>query len=155
MLIPEDIYRVVKQTMPIPCVDLVVLNRAGHVLLLKRANHPARGQWWFPGGRVHFLEDRQAAALRKLREECNLDAKAMTELGSFDLIMAGSGEEPPSHGITTVFLMQVEDATTLRLDLQSTAADWRVPHAWQAETLHPFVAGALRRVPAHETGVPA
>lgn len=152
MHIPEDIYRVVKRTMPIPCVDIVVLDRVGRVLLVKRANHPASDQWWFPGGRVHFLEARQATALRKLREECNLNATAVTELASLDVIIAGIGAEPPSHGITTLFLVQVEDVTSLRLDRQSNAAEWRTPRDWLAETLHPFVAAALLRIPEHEIG---
>ncbi len=155
MHIPEDIYHVVKQTMPIPCVDLVVLDRIGRVLLVKRANHPASGQWWFPGGRVHFLETRQAAALRKLREECNLNARAVTELGSLDVIFAGTRAEPPSHAIATLFLAQVEDATSLKLDRQSNAAEWRAPQAWLAETLDPYVAAALCRIPAHEIGAKA
>ena len=66
MLIPEDIYRLVKQAMPIPCVDLIVIDKLGRALLVKRANYPALGEWWFPGGRVHFLETRHGAVKRKL-----------------------------------------------------------------------------------------
>ena len=146
MLIPEDIYRVVKHSMPIPCVDLVVLDPAGRALLVRRANDPARGQWWFPGGRVHYLETRQAAALRKLKDECNLEAGKIAELGCYDIFINGSGAQPASHGITTLYLIHVSEATNLRLDQQSEAAEWRSPHAWLATNLHPFVAAALRRI---------
>ena len=137
----------VKETMPVPCVDLVVLDPIGRALLVKRVNHPAIGQWWFPGGRVHFLESREAAAARKLAEECNLVAVALTDLGSFDLIISGAELALPSHAITTLFLVRVVDTTNLRLDQQGSAAEWRAPQAWLGETLHPFVAGALRSIP--------
>ena len=149
MFIPEDIYRVVRQSMPIPCVDLVILDQSGRVLLLKRANYPAQGQWWFPGGRVHFLEARQAAALRKLKEECNLDAAKVTELGGHDVIITGQGM-PPSHSITALFLVNVDQVADLRLDRQSQAAEWRGPQEWLAEGLHPFITSVLRRLTANE-----
>jgi ADP-ribose pyrophosphatase YjhB (NUDIX family) len=148
MLIPEDIYRLVKQAMPIPCVDLIVIDKLGRALLVKRANYPALGEWWFPGGRVHFLETRHGAVKRKLAEECNLDAVAITELGSFDLIFPVTELEPAIHGITTLFLVRVAHTTNLKLDDQSNAADWRPPQAWLDEKLHPFVATALTNNPA-------
>lgn len=91
--------------MPIPCVDLLVLDSGGNVLLLKRSNAPAKGQWWFPGGRVHLGEARAAAALRKLREECGLDtiAAAPEEILTADLILP-HGQGCTSHTITTVFI---------------------------------------------------
>lgn len=150
MFIPEDIYRVVRQSMPIPCVDLVILDQSGRVLLLKRVNYPARGQWWFPGGRVHFLEARQAAALRKLKEECNLDAAKVTELGGHDVIITGRGM-PPSHSITALFLINVDEVADLRLDQQSQAAEWRRPQEWLTDSLHPFITSVLRGLSASAT----
>ncbi len=45
----------------------------GRVLLVRRARPPARGQWSFPGGRVHLGERLQDALRREVREECGLE----------------------------------------------------------------------------------
>jgi len=54
--------------MPILCVDVILRNRKGEYLLLKRLNEPKKGRWWPVGGRVSGGE-LTAAARRKVREE--------------------------------------------------------------------------------------
>jgi len=82
MYIEEELYDKIKSVMPIPCVDLVVINNQEEVLMLKRENEPAKGLWWFPGGRVHHNETRADAALRKLKEECGLKGLSCDEIGT-------------------------------------------------------------------------
>ena len=86
MWVSEELYSQILQVMPIPCVDLLVVNEAGKVLLLLRKNEPAAGQWWFPGGRILFGELRCESAKRKLEEECALFSTQIQEIGTFDLI---------------------------------------------------------------------
>jgi len=43
LLIPKDTYAQIVRLMPIPCVDLLVKDEEGGVLLIKRANEPAKG----------------------------------------------------------------------------------------------------------------
>jgi len=143
MFIPDDLYWKICQVMPIPCVDLLVSDARGRVLLVKRKNEPAAGQWWFPGGRVHYLETRENAALRKLKEECGIEAVAIKEVGTFDVILDGSAMRLWSHGITTLFHVCVVDSHPLTLDRQSVAADWRLPEDWKRESLHFFVREGL------------
>ena len=57
----------------IPAVS-VALKRAGTLLLVKRANEPAKDQWAFPGGRVERGEKLEAAARRELKEETGMEA---------------------------------------------------------------------------------
>ena len=45
MLVPEELYLRIVQVMPISCVDLLVVDEAGKILLLLRKNEPAAGQW--------------------------------------------------------------------------------------------------------------
>ena len=72
MLIEKAEYERIISVFPRVCVDIFVEDSHGHVLLLKRTNEPAIGQWWFPGGRVHIGETRFEAARRKLRERLRL-----------------------------------------------------------------------------------
>lgn len=60
--------------MPVLCVDLLIIHE-GKCLLLKRDNEPAKGEYWFPGGRIHKLETIKEAAIRKAKEETNLDCE--------------------------------------------------------------------------------
>lgn len=84
MQVSEGLYSQILQVMPIPCVDLLVVNHIGDILLLLRKNEPAAGQWWFPGGRVLFGERREDAAKRKLEEECSICATQFKEIGTYD-----------------------------------------------------------------------
>ena len=138
MNIPDTLYRQICGVMPIPCVDLLVTDPLGHVLLVERKNEPAAGQWWFPGGRVHLNETRQATALRKLKEECNLEPTAIKEIGTFDVILEANSPGVANHGITTLFQMRVSE-TEVQLDNQSRASSWRLPFDWAEEDLHPIV----------------
>jgi mutator protein MutT len=57
---------------PIVGVGAVVLNGDGHVLLVKRAHEPLKGEWSLPGGGVEVGETLDAAVVRELFEETGL-----------------------------------------------------------------------------------
>ena len=72
MYVPEQDYRKALTWLPILCVDLLIIHQK-KCLLLKRSNEPALGQYWFPGGRISKLETIKEAAIRKAKEETNLN----------------------------------------------------------------------------------
>ena len=74
MYIAPKKYNKILKRIPIICVDLLIISD-GKCLLLKRDNEPAKGQYWFPGGRINKLESIKDAALRKAKEETNLDCE--------------------------------------------------------------------------------
>lgn len=139
MLIPDDLYERIWRMMPIPCVDLLVQDDRGHVLLVKRKQEPAINQWWFPGGRVHHGETRIAAAHRKLLEECRVHSSSLVEVGTFDVMLRMPNNDVDRHGITTVFHSLVPAGTAVLLDEHAWEADWRLPSQWLNEPLHDFV----------------
>lgn len=144
MIIKDELYRQIVEVMPIPSVDLIVVNDGGQVLLAKRTNEPGQGYWWFPGGRVHFLETRLQASRRKLKEECGLESGQIIELGTYDVIVERSDEAKKLHGITTLFCIMVGSRVNYILDSQNSEADWRLPNEWLQLDLHPFVQSGLR-----------
>jgi ADP-ribose pyrophosphatase YjhB (NUDIX family) len=140
-LIPNELYRQIVASMPIVCVDLLVIDIDGRLLLLQRRDEPARGRWWFPGGRVHLGETRVEAAARKLSEECGRcpDECTTAELITAD-VMLSDDQGALRHAVSTVFRIKMSKAgTSLQLDEHSEAAEWRAPAAWLHEDLHPFV----------------
>jgi colanic acid biosynthesis protein WcaH len=144
MIINEILYRQILQVMPIPSVDLIVEDENQRVLLAKRANEPAKGMWWFPGGRVHFLETRLLAVERKLKEECGLVPEKIIELGTFDVIVEKSDDPHIKfHGITTLFHVKVGGCIDYTLDAQNSEADWRLPDEWLKFDLPRFVRESL------------
>jgi colanic acid biosynthesis protein WcaH len=140
-LIPGELYRQILAVMPIVCVDLLVIDIDGRLLLLRRRDEPAKGRWWFAGGRVHLGETRAEAAARKLNEECGLcpDECTATELITGD-VMLSDQQGGLRHAVSTVFRIEMSKmAAPLQLDEHSEAAEWRAPAAWLREDLHPFV----------------
>jgi colanic acid biosynthesis protein WcaH len=143
MIIEKNLYAQIKNIMPIPCVDIIIVNQDGRILLAKRTNQPAQGEWWFPGGRIHYLETRKVAAVRKLQEECSLEAEKLVELGTFDVITDDLCTGNKSHGITTVFIASMGPNTAFILDEQNSVAKWLLPLDWLKLDLHPFIQQVL------------
>jgi colanic acid biosynthesis protein WcaH len=146
MIIEQELYDKILKVMPIPCVDLLVSDSSGRILLVKRNNEPMPDAWWFPGGRVLFNETRDQAARRKLYEECGLMAISVRELGTYDLILPVDRDDQISHAITTLFAVTVESGSLVTMDDQSSSAEWRIPQAWLTETLHDFIRSNLELV---------
>src|SRR5688572_24526207 len=65
--IPDELYARILDSVPIACVDIAIVARGG-VLLVRRKDAPARGEWWVPGGRVLKGEMMRETAARKARE---------------------------------------------------------------------------------------
>jgi ADP-ribose pyrophosphatase YjhB (NUDIX family) len=79
----------------------VLVERGGRLLLVRRTNNPARGQWTLPAGFVDADEDPQAAATRECLEETGLEVRVVRLL---DVI---AGREHP-RGASIVIIYQAE-----------------------------------------------
>ncbi|MBB3052798.1 mutator protein MutT [Prauserella isguenensis] len=65
----------------IRCVGGIVHDTDGRLLLIRRANEPARGRWSLPGGRVEPGETDRDAVVRELAEETGLTVEAGALVG--------------------------------------------------------------------------
>jgi len=58
---------------PLPVVSIILSNEKGELLLVKRAEEPAKGMWCFPIGFAECGESIEEAALRELKEESGVE----------------------------------------------------------------------------------
>lgn len=72
----------------------VVVEQAGHVLLLRRAIEPAYGAWVFPGGFVDRGEHPEQAAVREAYEEVGVRVRLDGMLGIYS--------DPPGSPVVLV-----------------------------------------------------
>ena len=139
--LPRALYLKMCASVPIVCVDIVAKQK-NKFLLVKRANPPAQGKWFIPGGRVAKNETLVAAVQRKLFEETGLKGGAPKFLALAEHFnVRGYLPRGNSHVITFVFLVSVKSKDPVRLDKQSSGAQWlsKIPRK-----LHPYPKAALR-----------
>jgi colanic acid biosynthesis protein WcaH len=111
--------------MPLLCVDAVIKNSAGKVLLVKRKNEPLKNYWWVPGGRVLKGETLDQTFHRKMREELGIRVKQLRCVGYYEAVnmphvgIAAHGGR--LHSLSIVFEARC-DANEVSLDSQSS--DW-------------------------------
>ena len=75
----------------IPCVGAILLDDAGRILLIRRANPPAQGLWSIPGGRVEPEEESTDAVARELAEETGVVATVDRFVGEVRRDAPGGG----------------------------------------------------------------
>ncbi|MFA6524244.1 MAG: NUDIX domain-containing protein [Candidatus Paceibacterota bacterium] len=122
-LIPLETYKKIHKNIPILCVDLVILDKKKNFLLVKRANEPAKGKWWFIGGRVNKFETLKKAVARKAKEEIGLKVKILKCLGVDETIFKNGPFGWPTHTINVVFLVEL-DNKLIKIDYQSKKYEW-------------------------------
>ncbi|MCI5077376.1 NUDIX hydrolase [Oricola sp.] len=91
------------QSFPLMAVSAAVQDPAsGAFLLVRRGRAPAKGQWAFPGGRVHLGETLADAARRELQEETGLEGADIRFHALFELMSDGSDGDTPHHFVLAV-----------------------------------------------------
>lgn len=104
----------------------VILHYAGKVLLVRRANPPAKDLYAFPGGRVDEGETLEQAALREVREETGITAEAPLPLRVYDLV-----EKDEAGTVTSWFELTVFTADPAQgAAIEPEAADDALEARW-------------------------
>ena len=70
--IPRGTYERIVECMPIVSVEALIVSE-GMLLFLRRKNQPAKGEWWFPGGRIRKGESLKEALCREIIEKTGLE----------------------------------------------------------------------------------
>jgi len=69
--ISSSLYELIIDVLPIASVEAII-SKDNSLLFLRRNNSPAKGQWWFPGGRIRKGETLEEALYREVKEETGL-----------------------------------------------------------------------------------
>lgn len=88
------------------------------LLMIKRGDHPSIGQWALPGGFVQMSESLDEAALRKLKEETNIDKIYMEQLYTW-----GDVKRDPRTRVISSAYMSLVDSMTLDIKASEDADD--------------------------------
>jgi colanic acid biosynthesis protein WcaH len=95
--IPSDLYDQITKCMPIVSVEAVIVMDES-LLFLKRNNQPAKGEWWFPGGRIRKGESLEEALRREVKEETGLDVSSYRHINVYSRVF------PERHDVVAVYL---------------------------------------------------
>ena len=124
MFIPEEEYKDILKKLPIACVDLLIIYEK-KCLLLKRNNEPAKGEYWFPGGRIHKNESIANAAIRIAKGETNLDCR-FVKIVSVEESMFKKNNDIycDIHTINVCCEMTVGDVTSIKVNILHESFIW-------------------------------
>ena len=107
--IDEELYSKFVELMPIACVDVLIHDDAGHILLVKRNQEPAKGKWWIVGVRLLKEASLTEGAVRKAKEEVMLDVKVEKLIGVYDEFFDTSHQGYPTHTVCIAFLAKADN----------------------------------------------
>jgi colanic acid biosynthesis protein WcaH len=108
-LIPPSEWQAIVENVPLVSVDLVVEHDGG-VLLGKRENEPARGEWFVPGGTVLKNEARTETVHRVAEEELGESVVIGGCLGTYEHFYDTSEIEgvDSKHYVATAYRCHLE-----------------------------------------------
>ena len=89
-------------------VGVLVLH-GSEVLLVKRGQEPAKGEWSVPGGLVELGESVKEAAHREVREECNIHINLIKQIELFEFIEKDEKKSIKYHYVILDFLAEYVD----------------------------------------------
>ena len=149
--IPDDDWATIVRNVPIVSVDLVVLTDDG-VVLAKRTNQPAKGEWFVPGGRVRKGERLEDAVHRVAEEELGIEVEIVESLGAYEHLYRESDVDASGgkHYLANGFVVRsVADSFTL----DGQHGDVRTVE--DLEDIHPYVKAYLSDTNLVTPGIPS
>lgn len=136
-MIEKELYSKIHELMPIATVDLIII-KDGKILLIKRKLDPAKGQFWFPGGRIERNESFQNAAKRLALKEVGLTIEKFEQIGVGNLTFETDpfGHGKGTHSVTFVMRANLAGNDLPKLDENHSEFTW-----WSGlhGNYHPFI----------------
>lgn len=133
---------------PVACIDIVLFNEdRTQVLLFRRANEPARGIYFTPGGCIQKGETFKEAAVRKMQQELSitLDVNKLNNPQVIEELWPNSAFPNISYHAITIFFgytLTEREAYTITLDPQHNARQW---FSVNDSSIHPYIQERIHR----------
>lgn len=115
----DEDYDFIYSRSPRICVDLLIRNNQGEILLTKRDIEPYKDHWHFPGGRIKFRETAQEAIRRVLKAELGQDKQWDCKQIGFCEFLEEEQKGQPRHSLSLVHLIQLTDDIEVKLNDQA------------------------------------
>jgi colanic acid biosynthesis protein WcaH len=158
--LPETFYAQYVHNCIVSCVDCVIVRADKETgdkqcILVERRDNPAKGKWWFPGGRQFKGETFFRAAERKTRTETGLKGTATQVLGVWNTFFDTSAWDVKgvkgTQTVNVAVYIEVPDGSEVFLDNTSDRFRWisMNPDCPTNRDEEPFVISTLRRVRAY------
>jgi colanic acid biosynthesis protein WcaH len=135
--IPEAAFATGLRHMPQPCVDLVVAHDGG-VLLARRTNEPAAGEWFWPGSRLLKGERLDDAVDRIAAAELGLTVADAERLGVSEHFWESTSVPGVDRRHTVVVVYRVTPAPPVEVTLDDQHDGWRILREPEADC-HEYV----------------
>jgi len=140
----DEDYAKVLDNVVIACVDCILVNKDGEMLLGKRTFEP-QPDWWIVGGRMQPGESFELAATRILKRELSLAIapSRFHYLATYSFVWARRAESPQengSHTISIIMVAQLKDAEIAKItpNKEHEKLQWIQPKKVLRETsFHP------------------
>jgi colanic acid biosynthesis protein WcaH len=150
--VPEGAFADALRRFPQACVEVVFTDDRG-VLLARRTNEPAAGEYFWPGSRLYKGERLTAAAGRVAREELGVDVEVGERLGVYEHFWdtASVAGVDSRHTINLVYRVRPTGDAEVTLDDQHD--DYRFvtgPEPWMHDYVREYVVDGV--VPADLRG---
>lgn len=112
---------------PRPTSAAIIVNKNGHILMVKRAIEPQKGLWDLPGGFVESKESAEESVIRELKEELGVDIRreSIRYFASYPDDYAYDGMQYQIFGLT--FIVEVPEDTTFTPDDDVSEARFFAP----------------------------
>jgi ADP-ribose pyrophosphatase YjhB (NUDIX family) len=105
------------------------------LLFLRRKNQPAKGQWWFAGGRIHRGESFEETLYREVKEE-----ETGLQVSAYKFINVYSRVFPERHYITIAYLCKGKEGT---IKVDSEHSEYKLFRNMPTD-LHPYLVETIR-----------
>lgn len=132
--IPSLLYNQILKLIPISSVEAIIA-KDNKLLLLKRNNDPAKGEWWFPGGRIRKGESFEATLTREVKEETGLDVIASDFINVYSRIFH------ERHDITIVYLCTCNGDDII---LNNEHSQYRYFSSFSEDSIHPYLIQVIK-----------
>jgi ADP-ribose pyrophosphatase YjhB (NUDIX family) len=127
--IPEELFKTIQQTIPVACVDLIILRRnegVVEILLVKRKIYPEIGKWCMIGGRIIKGESSNDAIQRQAKNEIGVSVDILPPWNDTTPIMGLSDplSDAQKHFVVLVYPVTISEGVVNESGPEFSESKW-------------------------------